>query len=89
MAVPAHDQRDFDFARKYELSITVVILPKEEKKSIPSSDQLTEAFVSKDNTIMVNSANFDGLEWPDSFDKVAMFLEENGIGERKNQLSPT
>lgn len=83
MAVPAHDQRDLDFARKYELPIKVVILPKEEKARIPVGDQLTEAFASKANTVMVNSANFDGLAWPQSFDKVATFLEENGVGARK------
>ncbi|MBF0279583.1 MAG: leucine--tRNA ligase [SAR324 cluster bacterium] len=82
MAVPAHDQRDFDFARKYELPIRVVILSKETSEIIPE-DQLAEAYISKENTVMVNSARFDGLEWPTGFDRVAEYFENNKIGERK------
>lgn len=83
MAVPAHDQRDFNFARKYALPITVVIQPKDQTRHLPTGDQLEEAFVSKEDIVMVNSRDFDGLEWPEGFKKVAEFMEQNGIGERQ------
>ncbi len=57
MAVPAHDQRDFEFARKYDLPIRVVVRPADGE--IPDADSLTEA-VSNDG-IIVNSGPWDGL----------------------------
>jgi leucyl-tRNA synthetase len=47
MAVPAHDQRDLEFARKYHLPVTVVIQPKDTSKAVPTGEQISEAFVSK------------------------------------------
>jgi leucyl-tRNA synthetase len=83
MAVPAHDQRDLEFARKYHLPVTVVIQPKDASKAVPTGEQISEAFVSKEGTITVNSGEFNGLEWPLGFEKVAEFMEVQGIGERK------
>jgi leucyl-tRNA synthetase len=76
MAVPAHDQRDFEFARKYDLPIKVVILPKEGVKLNP--DAMTEAYVG--DGVQVDSGAFDGLPNREAIKKIADFLEEKGMG---------
>ncbi|MBF0236180.1 MAG: leucine--tRNA ligase [SAR324 cluster bacterium] len=83
MAVPAHDERDFLFAQKYHLRTPVVIISDSDITHIPDSQNLLQAMVQKEKTIMVNSAGFDGLKWPESFEKVANHMESTGIGERK------
>ncbi len=77
MAVPAHDQRDFEFARKYDLSIRVVIRPPDGSLS---AEEMTEAYV--DPGIMVNSDQFDDLESPVGKEKIADYMEANSIGVR-------
>jgi leucyl-tRNA synthetase len=77
MAVPAHDQRDFEFARKYDLDIVVVIQPQGETLD-PGS--MTEAYV--DEGILVRSGQFDGLENVKALEGIADFLEENKMGKR-------
>jgi leucyl-tRNA synthetase len=77
MAVPAHDQRDFEFAKKYDLPIRLVISPDGEMKDAAG---LEEAYVGEG--IMVNSAQFDGLDNEEGKAKVADWMEETGIGER-------
>lgn len=78
MAVPAHDQRDFLFAKKYDLPISVVIRP-EEKEDI-KADDLKEAFV--DVGIMVNSNQFDGIKSNEAIDKMSKWMEKEGFGKR-------
>ena len=75
MAVPAHDQRDFDFAKKYGLDIIVVVNPAEEKLE---SNTMTEAYVGEG--IMVNSGQFDGLENKEAMKKIAEHLEKKNLG---------
>ena len=75
MAVPAHDERDFAFAKKYNLPIKVVISPPEWK-----GQELEEAFI-EDGT-MVNSGHFDGTPNREGIIKVAELLEEKGWGKR-------
>ncbi|MGD8762226.1 MAG: leucine--tRNA ligase [Desulfobacteraceae bacterium] len=75
MAVPAHDQRDFDFAKKYGLDIIVVVSPEEEKLE---SNTMTEAYVGEG--IMVNSDQFDGLENKEAMKKIAATLTEQDLG---------
>jgi leucyl-tRNA synthetase len=77
MAVPAHDQRDFEFARKYNLDIVVVIQPPGETFD---PDTMTEAYV--DEGILVRSGRFDGLENVNALEGIADFLEENKMGKR-------
>ena len=77
MAVPAHDQRDFEFARKYGLEIVVVIQPKGQALE---PETMTEAYVDKG--IMVRSGPFDGLENIGALEIIADYLEENKIGTR-------
>ncbi|MGK5090745.1 leucine--tRNA ligase [Deltaproteobacteria bacterium TL4] len=81
MAVPAHDTRDFAFAKKYNLAIPIVICRKGEEDQ--KNQVLSEAMVLKEDTVMVNSGAFSGLEWPESFNKMADWMREKGIGERQ------
>jgi leucyl-tRNA synthetase len=77
MAVPAHDQRDFEFARKYGLPVRVVIQPPEAELV---ADDMTEAY--EDQGTMVNSDRFDGTGSEDGKEAVCDHLEANGWGER-------
>jgi leucyl-tRNA synthetase len=77
MAVPAHDQRDFEFARKYGLPIRVVIQP---AGSVLRAEDLTEAYV--DEGMMVNSGPFSGLSNIDGKEKIAEHLEKEGWGKK-------
>ena len=76
MSVPAHDQRDLDFARQYHLPVRVVIQP--ETRSL-DADTMVEAFIS-DGTMM-HSGNFDGLVGQEARWTVCEFLEREGIGK--------
>ena len=80
MAVPAHDQRDFEFARKYGLPIKVVIRP-EGKELKP--EEMEKAY--EEPGIMVNSGPFTGVKSEEGIRKVIDWLEEKGIGKRSVQ----
>ena len=77
MAVPAHDQRDFEFATKYGLPVKQVIEPLAEE----ACDLTKEAFTLKGK--LINSGDFDGLTSEDAFDKIAAYLESNKAGEKR------
>ncbi len=77
MAVPGHDERDFEFANKFSLPIRKVILEGGKKLE----DELTEAFTEIGT--MVNSGDFTGLQSDDGIEKITDWLEEKGCGERK------
>ncbi len=77
MGVPGHDQRDFEFARKFGISIREVIRPEDEEPSDP--DTWTEA--KEHLGVMVNSGPFDGTPADEAIDKVTRYLEEKGIGK--------
>jgi leucyl-tRNA synthetase len=77
MAVPGHDQRDYDFAKKYGIEIIQVISDKNKKSSIEK-----EAFVGEG--ILINSGEFDNSEsHTEGSERIIQFLEENKIGTRK------
>jgi leucyl-tRNA synthetase len=76
MAVPAHDQRDFEFAQRYGLEIREVIRPEDGDGSLPDAAYDGEG-------VMVNSGAFDGTPSAEGFDRVADDFEKRGIGERK------
>ena len=76
MSVPAHDQRDLDFARQYHLPVRVVIQPKTGELD---ADTMVEAFTA-DGT-MVDSGPFDGLVGQEARRTVCEFLEKEGIGK--------
>jgi leucyl-tRNA synthetase len=75
MAVPAHDERDFAFARRFGLPVREVIAAPEG----PQGD-LAEAYVGPG--VMVNSGEFDGLDWKAGFERIADLVERRGIGRR-------
>ena len=77
MAVPAHDQRDFEFAQKYSLPIKQVITPLADEEI----DLTKQAFVEHGK--LVNSAEFDGLDFDGAFNGIADKLEKLGVGERQ------
>ncbi|NLY43972.1 MAG: leucine--tRNA ligase [Clostridiaceae bacterium] len=78
MGVPAHDQRDFEFARKYNLPVEVVIQPEGQKLD---GATMTEAFTAEG--IMVNSGEYDGLRNREAMVKIIEDLEKKNIGTRK------
>lgn len=80
MAVPAHDQRDFEFARKYRLPIRVVVQP---PGQTVKSDQMTEAYV--DEGTMAESGPFSGLPSAAGKEKIAAYLEEKGWGKKDSR----
>src|SRR5690554_2511017 len=77
MAVPAHDQRDYEFANKYNLPIRQVIAPLDAE----ACDLKQEAFTAKG--VLVNSGEFDGLDYPAAFDAIAHTLKASGRGDIK------
>jgi leucyl-tRNA synthetase len=77
MAVPAHDQRDFEFAKTYGLPIRVVIQPPDQTLD---ASTMTEAFV--DEGTMVNSGPFTGLGSAEGRERVAEFLEKQLLGNK-------
>lgn len=77
MSVPAHDQRDFDFARKYDLEVVVVINPEDDTLD---GAAMTEAYTGDGK--MVNSGEFDGQPNRQAMEKIADQLEQKGLGKR-------
>jgi leucyl-tRNA synthetase len=75
MGVPAHDQRDFEFARAHDVPIRVVVEPEGEQRD-PAT--MTEAY--DHDGVMVNSGSFDGVRSPESIEQVTAWLEEQGKG---------
>ncbi|HEX7153918.1 MAG TPA: leucine--tRNA ligase [Thermoanaerobaculia bacterium] len=81
MSVPAHDQRDFEFARQYKLPLRLVVRPADGGDT-PNVDDLTEAFTFKDETgRAVNSGLLDGLTVPKAIDRIIDEIERRGIGK--------
>jgi leucyl-tRNA synthetase len=76
MAVPAHDERDFEFAKKYDLPIIPVIEPKEDW------DFDKEAYVDVDSGEMINSDFLDGMKPEEAIKRINDWLEKNEFGQR-------
>ena len=77
MSVPAHDQRDFEFSRKYDLDIVVVVKPYDDDLDPVS---MTEAYAGEGT--MVNSGPFNGMDNIKALDEIASYLEQKGLGEK-------
>ncbi len=75
MAVPAHDDRDWDFAKKFDLPIVEVVAG--------GKDVQTEVYTDVETGVLVNSGFLDGLSVADAKKKMISYLEENGIGHGK------
>ncbi len=85
MSVPAHDQRDFEFAKKYNLPIKTVIVPESPESTpnsqlpTPNSQLIREAY--EDDGILADSGRFSGMKSDEARKKIARFVEANGLGK--------
>jgi leucyl-tRNA synthetase len=80
MSVPAHDQRDFEFARQYGLPIRIVVRPASGETLDDAN--MTEAFTFKDESgVAANSGPIDGLPVPKAIETIIGLIEERGIGK--------
>nr|PZN05516.1 MAG: leucine--tRNA ligase [Bacillota bacterium] len=77
MGVPAHDQRDFEFAKKYGLPIKVVINPPGMELS---AEEMQEAYA--DDGVLVNSGTFSGMNNREAIKAITEFMEEKGLGKK-------
>ena len=78
MAVPTHDQRDFEFAKKYGLPLRIVIRPEDRELT---EEEMTEAYI--DEGILVNSGPFNGMPNMEALERIADYLESKGMGKRE------
>jgi len=78
MGVPAHDQRDFEFCKKYKIPIKVVIQP---KGVTLSPNKMKEAYV--ESGVMVNSDRFNGLWSEKGIEKITKYVEKKKLGRKK------
>ena len=79
MGVPSEDQRDWMFAKKYDLPIIVTLRPKDRELKL---EEMTEAYTAKDG-ILVNSAEFDGMEMHEALAAIVEKAVKEGFGRRK------
>jgi leucyl-tRNA synthetase len=79
MAVPAHDERDFDFARHYSLPVKAVIRPADGDLQLP----LTEAYV--EHGVTFDSGEYSGLAFQAAVDAIAAALQAKGLGDKRVQ----
>lgn len=79
MSVPGHDQRDWEFAKKYGLPIKQVIAPLADSEAVCDLEQA--AFTARG--LLVNSGEFDGFDFQTAFDAIAGQLSDKGLGERQ------
>ncbi|MES9885539.1 MAG: leucine--tRNA ligase, partial [Candidatus Sedimenticola sp. 6PFRAG1] len=82
MAVPAHDERDFHFAKAYGLEIKQVI---QVADNAFSTDSWEEWYADKENGVCVNSGKYDGLGYQDAVDAIAADLAAKELGEKQVQ----
>ncbi|MCQ8180489.1 leucine--tRNA ligase [Methylomonas sp. SURF-1] len=80
MSVPAHDQRDYEFAKRYGIAIKEVIA------SADGSDDSVAEKAFTDKGVLKNSGEFDGLDFKQAFDAIAAKLADLGKGERKTNF---
>jgi leucyl-tRNA synthetase len=88
MAVPAHDERDFEFAKKYSLAMKAVIKPSHSDSNHAEPDltpdsPLTSAFT--DHGVLFNSGAFDGLDFDSASSQIAEALSAKSLGKRRTQ----
>jgi leucyl-tRNA synthetase len=83
MAVPGHDERDFEFARQFGLPIVTVVKPTDHwlKETGSTIDNLKEAYCEEG--VAINSGILDGLPTPEAKQRIIAWLEERGIGARR------
>ncbi|HYE35934.1 leucine--tRNA ligase [Methylocaldum sp.] len=85
MAVPAHDERDFEFSHKYGLPIKTVIASKSGAyETVDPEGEWIDAYA--EYGVCVNSGKYDGLDFQQAFDAIAADLEANGLGQKRTQF---
>jgi leucyl-tRNA synthetase len=82
MAVPASDERDWEFARKFDLPIRVVVRPPDAADDV-TADELPGNAAYVEPGLMVNSGQFNGLPNEEALERIADWFEERGIGRRR------
>src|SRR6201996_9377144 len=82
MSVPAHDQRDYDFATKFGLAVKVVVLPRRtgEPPAAGQPDEPVLPFEAEDSLLM-NSGEYNGLGCQEAREKLSVFAEQHGFGK--------
>jgi leucyl-tRNA synthetase len=81
MSVPAHDERDYEFAKKYGLDIRVVILPRREGDA-PNGDPSNPVLpFTETNSLLINSGEFNGLPSDEAITKMSRYAEDHGFGK--------
>ena len=86
MGVPAHDERDFAFANKYQLPIQQVVKSTQADAAAFTTDHWQEWYGDKTTSVCVNSGRYDGLAYTQAVDAVASDLAKLGLGEKKTQF---
>ena len=84
MGVPGHDQRDFEFARKYGLPITIVVQPAAGGSGAAGANPLDAATMTEAHAgegVLVNSGEYDGLPWEEANRRMTAEAQQRGIGE--------
>jgi leucyl-tRNA synthetase len=81
MAVPAHDERDYEFAQQFKLPIRTVVAPAE-LATTPEAVQLPYADKGDGAAVAVNSGEWSGAAWPASFEQAVVSVQKAGAGER-------
>lgn len=85
MAVPTHDSRDFDFAKKYNMPMKIVIATKEIQERIANGEDVVLEKVSEDGGILINSGSFNGMKNNEAKKAITQWAVDQGFGEFKTQ----
>ena len=81
MSVPAHDERDYEFAKKYGLDIRIVILPRREGRCADGAPNEPVLPFTETNSLLINSGECDGLPCQEAIEKMSKYAEEHGFGK--------
>jgi leucyl-tRNA synthetase len=81
MSVPAHDERDYEFAKKYDLDIRVVILPRREGDAPDGEPNEPVLPFTEMNSLVINSGEYTGMPCQEAIAKMSKFAEEHGFGK--------
>ncbi|MGI9101522.1 MAG: leucine--tRNA ligase [Terriglobales bacterium] len=81
MSVPAHDERDFEFANKYGLEVRIVVLPRREGET--DAEKMSDATIpySGTDSLLINSGEFSGLGCVEAMKQMAAFAQQHGFGK--------
>ena len=81
MSVPAHDERDYEFAKKYDLDIRVVILPRREGDAADGAPNEPILPFVETNSLLINSGQWSGLPSDEAIEQMSNYAEEHGFGK--------